>query len=86
MEQSKTDRLSRTLNPMPDYVKNALDERDLWDAFHSRPVYQQNDTIGWITRAKRPNTVQKRLDQMLAELERGGVYMNMAYPASRRNG
>lgn len=86
INQSKTDHLSRPLNPIPDYVKNALDERDLWDAFHSRPAYQQNDYIGWITRAKRPDTVQKRLDQMLAELERGGVYMKMAHPALRRKG
>ena len=41
--------------------------------------YQQNDYIGWITRAKRPETRQKRLDQMLAELQTGGVYMRMTW-------
>ncbi|MBZ9748039.1 YdeI/OmpD-associated family protein [Mesorhizobium sp. CO1-1-7] len=35
--------------------------------------------MGWIGRAKRPDTRRKRLDQMLDELERGGVYMNMVW-------
>jgi hypothetical protein len=42
------------------------------------PPYQQNDYIGWITRARRPETQEKRLDQMLEELEKGDVYMKMA--------
>jgi uncharacterized protein YdeI (YjbR/CyaY-like superfamily) len=49
------------------------------DAYHARPPYQQNDYIGWITRAKQAATKQKRLDQMLGELESGGVYMNMKW-------
>jgi hypothetical protein len=49
------------------------------DAYRQRPAYQQNDYIGWITRAKLPATRQKRLDQMLAELESGGVYMHMKW-------
>ena len=36
-------------------------------------------STGWITRAKLPDTRSKRLDQMLDELERGGVYMNMEW-------
>jgi len=47
------------------------------DAYHARPAYQRNDYIGWVTRAKREAMKQKRLNQMLDELERGGVYMNM---------
>ena len=38
-----------------------------------------NNEIGWITRAKREATIQKRLIQMLNELEAGDVYMKMAY-------
>ncbi len=38
-----------------------------------------NNEIGWITRAKREATVQKRLAQILDELETGNVYMKMAY-------
>ncbi len=45
----------------------------------ARPDYQQNDYLGWVTNAKRPETRQKRLDQMLEELERGGVSMRMVW-------
>ncbi|MGX8011994.1 YdeI/OmpD-associated family protein [Mesorhizobium sp. ORM8.1] len=71
--------LKRALNPMPDDVRNALTERGLTAAYEARPDYQKNDYLGWISRAKRPDTKQKRVDQMLDELERGGVYMNMAW-------
>jgi uncharacterized protein YdeI (YjbR/CyaY-like superfamily) len=64
---------------MPVDVREALKARSLMEAYHARPDYQQNDYIGWITRAKTPDTRQKRLDQMLDELERGGVYMNMEW-------
>jgi uncharacterized protein YdeI (YjbR/CyaY-like superfamily) len=57
----------------------ALTERELLAAYRQRPAYQQNDYLGWINRAKRVETKQKRLDQMLYELERGDLYMNMAY-------
>ena len=43
------------------------------------PNYQRNDSLGWIARAKRDDTKEKRLNQMLDELERGDVYMNMAW-------
>jgi uncharacterized protein YdeI (YjbR/CyaY-like superfamily) len=49
------------------------------DAYRARPEYQQNDYIGWITRAKLESTRAKRLSQMLDELERGGVYMRMKW-------
>jgi uncharacterized protein YdeI (YjbR/CyaY-like superfamily) len=70
---------------MPDSVKHALEVRGLMEAYRARPAYQQNDYIGWITRAKREETKEKRLRQMLDELERGGVYMNMEHPASRKS-
>jgi len=49
------------------------------ERYYERPPYQQNDYIGWITRAKREETKQKRLNQMLDELEKGDVYMKMAW-------
>jgi uncharacterized protein YdeI (YjbR/CyaY-like superfamily) len=49
------------------------------EAYRLRPPYQQNDTIGWITRAKRETTRQQRLDQLLDELEAGNVYMRMKW-------
>jgi len=67
--------------PMPGYIREALDARALRDAYNTRPPYQRNDYIGWITRAKRPETQQKRLDQMLDELEKGDVYMKMVWKA-----
>lgn len=53
------------------------------DAFESRPPYQRNDYLGWISRAKRPETREKRLAQMLDELAGGDRYMHMAYKAKR---
>ena len=64
---------------MPDYIREALSARGLIDAYRARPPYQQNDYIGWITRAKLEATKKKRLNQMLDELERGGVYMKMKW-------
>ena len=78
-----TSTLKRPLHPMPDFVRNALDERGLMAAYQERPPYQQNDYLGWINRAKRRETKEKRLNQMLDELEIGGVYMNMKHPGSR---
>lgn len=71
--------LTRTRHPMPDDIRQALDERGLMGAYHARPDYQQNDYIGWITRARREETRQKRLARMLDELKRGNVYMNMKW-------
>ena len=60
-------------------VRAALKERGLTAAYDARPDYQRNDYLGWIARAKRDDTKAKRLDQMLDELEHGGVYMNMVW-------
>jgi len=65
--------------PMPAFFREALNAHGLMDAYLARPDYQQNDYIGWITRAKLEATKQKRLDQMLDELKRGGVYMKMKW-------
>jgi uncharacterized protein YdeI (YjbR/CyaY-like superfamily) len=64
---------------MPNVVRDSLNEHGLMDAYRSRPPYQQNDYIGWITRAKLESTRQKRLNQMLDELKRGNVYMKMKW-------
>jgi len=72
-------RLTREIYPLPDYVAEALQERNLVEAYRARPAYQKNDYVGWITRAKREATRQKRLAQMLYELARGDKYMKMDY-------
>ncbi|MBM3123488.1 MAG: YdeI/OmpD-associated family protein [Chloroflexi bacterium] len=64
---------------MPEFVREALTTRGLMDLYRARPPYQRNDYIGWITRAKTEVTRQKRLNQMLDELERGGMYMKMKW-------
>ena len=64
---------------MPAFFRDALASHNLMDAYLARPPYQQNDYIGWITRAKLETTKQKRLNQMLGELKKGGVYMRMKW-------
>ena len=86
MDEVDFSRLSRPRQQMPDFVKEALTERELIDAFRSRPAYQQNDYIGWINRAKRPETKQKRLAQMLFELEQGNLYMKTDYRPRKSGG
>ena len=86
MDEVDFSRLSRPRQQMPDFVKEALTESELIDAFRSRPAYQQNDYIGWINRAKRPETKQKRLAQMLFELEQGNLYMKTDYRPRKSGG
>jgi uncharacterized protein YdeI (YjbR/CyaY-like superfamily) len=71
--------LRRARHPMPAFVRRALTERGLLEAYQRRPPYQQNDYVGWISRAKRKETQQSRLDLMLAELARGNGYMKMEW-------
>lgn len=71
--------LQRPRYPMPLFVKQALDDHGLMQAYKARPDYQQNDYVGWITRAKKQETQQNRLQQMLDELKAGDKYMNMAW-------
>ena len=73
--------MTRPLYPMPDFVRQALTERGLMEAYRARPPYQQNDYVRWITRAKLEATRQKRLEQMLDELAAGDNYMGMKYNA-----
>jgi hypothetical protein len=72
-------KMSRKVYDIPDYISAALDESGLWERYRARPPYQRNDYIGWITRGKREETRQKRLAQILEELQLGGAYMGMAY-------
>jgi len=67
-------------------VRDRLHEADVIGDYEQRPAYQQNDYLGWIERAKRPETREKRIRQMLDELRAGGVYMKMAHPSSAKDG
>lgn len=77
-----TTNLKRKIQPMPDDVRRALEERSLLQAYNQRPAYQRNDYLLWIGSAKGEATRAKRLNQMLEELARGGVYMNMPHKPS----
>lgn len=76
--------LERPIHPMPEDVDARLEARGLREAYDARPPYQRNDYLGWIGRAARPETREKRIAQMLDELEGGDSYMGMAWrPAAR---
>jgi uncharacterized protein YdeI (YjbR/CyaY-like superfamily) len=78
-DEINTHRMTREIHEMPDEIRVALVKRELVAVYRSRPPYQQNDYVGWITRAKLPATRARRLAQMLDELEAGGVYMHMTW-------
>jgi len=71
--------LQRPRQPLPAFVRQALVSAGLLDAYRARPPYQRNDYLGWIRRAKREETRQRRLQQMLDELRRGDRYMKMPW-------
>ena len=76
--------LQRAIQPMSGFIRQALEQHGVLADFMARPAYQQNDYVAWIERAKRPATKDKRLQQMLRELETGGVYMNMVHRPSTK--
>jgi uncharacterized protein YdeI (YjbR/CyaY-like superfamily) len=78
-----TRRTTRPRYAMPAFIRTALAQNALTDVYEARPRYQQNDYIGWITRAKRPETRNNRLSQMLSELRGGELYMGMRWRKSR---
>ncbi len=84
MDHNDKANLKREVHSIPGFVLDALERESLMMAYRERPAYQQNDYIGWINSAKRDDTKQKRLKQMLAELEEGGVYMKMNHPPSKK--
>jgi len=67
---------------MPEYIEKALEVNGVKKDYLERPAYQRNDYLGWIERAKKEATKQKRLNLMLQELKIDGVYMNMKHSAS----
>lgn len=79
MSATGTEWLTRDLQPMPQFVREALRVRRLIIKYQERPAYQRNDYLMWINNAKREDTKEKRLAQMLDELATGGVYMGMRW-------
>ncbi len=79
MKAEDFSRLERPRQPMPDFIIKALRRRGLLRAYRNRPAYQQNDSLAWINRAKRAETKDRRLAEMLEDLTRGDRYMGMPY-------
>jgi uncharacterized protein YdeI (YjbR/CyaY-like superfamily) len=71
--------LRRAQNEMPADIADLIAKRRLKRAYAERPPYQRNDYLGWIARARRPETRQRRIEQMLEELAGGELYMKMAW-------
>jgi uncharacterized protein YdeI (YjbR/CyaY-like superfamily) len=82
--RDKKGNLRRKLYEMPADVKRALEENAVRADYDHRPPYQRNDYVAWIDRAVRPDIRAKRLTQMIDELKKGGVYMRMDHPASKK--
>jgi len=78
-QRVRTTAKRRPQQQMPASVSAELVSNGLLDAYVARPPYQRNDYLSWINRAKRDETKQKRLAQMLSELKRGDRYMNMVW-------
>ena len=62
------------MNELPAFIREALESRGLLEAFARRSVAQRDHYVRRILRAVRSATAEKRLEQMLAEVE-GDLYM-----------
>lgn len=80
----KKTNLERPIQLMPHDIKKKLEGAKVLEDYYSRPDYQKNDYLAWIARAKQPETREKRISQMLSELQQGGIYMDMDHPASTK--
>lgn len=76
---------SRPRFPMPADVRHALVGHSVLGAYRARPPYQQNDYLGWISRATLEETRMRRITQMVDELTRDDRYMKMPW-RSRQSG
>ena len=68
---------------LPAFIEAALMERGLLELFFARPAAHQGHYVRRVLRAARAQTVRKRLDQLLDELE-GGLYMQKPWLPRRR--
>jgi hypothetical protein len=79
MKPIEFSRLKRPRQPMPDFILKSLRKCGLLRVYKRRPAYQQDDYLAWIDRAKRSETKDWRLAEMLEDLTLGGRYMGMPY-------
>lgn len=76
-------RTLRPRNSIPEDVGARIEARGLRRAYEERPPYQRNDYLGWIGRARREETRERRIAQMLDELAGGELYMQMSWRTGR---
>lgn len=76
---------ARARQTMPSDVEAALSTSNTRVDYDERPAYQRNDYLRWVTQATRAETRSRRITQMVNELSRGGVYMNMPHAPSRKS-
>ncbi len=76
---------TRVRFPMPADVRHALVGHAVLGAYKARPPYQQNDYLGWISRAALEPTRLQRIAQLVDELQRGDRYMKLPWQ-SRQSG
>ncbi len=76
---SRTQFPNKAKQPMPGNVKGALAKRKLMEAYEGRPDFQQAEYLKWIALANGPTAKQQRIDQMLEELEKGGLFKGEAW-------
>jgi hypothetical protein len=81
---SRTKFPNKTPQPMPGNVRGALAKRKLTETYEERPQYQQQEYLKWIAAAAGPTEKQKRLDQMLEEIEKGGVFKGEPWTAPEK--
>ena len=62
---------------MPKSIRSALTGQGLLKLYNASPAYQQNDYLGWISRAKLEETKEKTIKSNVQELKtRGPIYGN----------
>ncbi len=71
--------LKKPVLKLSDRIKNRLLTENVLKEYEERPFYQRNDYIHWIESAKREETFEKRIQQMIDELKDGNTYMKMEY-------
>jgi Bacteriocin-protection, YdeI or OmpD-Associated len=72
------------LDELPAFIRDALESRGLQEAYARRPAAQRDHYVRRILRAVRSATVERRLEQMLAELE-GDLYMKRPWRPHARD-
>lgn len=73
----------RSEKELPNDLRRILVQEGQLENYEARPRYQRTDYISWIEKAARTETREKRITQMLEELQNGDAYMGMAYTAKK---